>query len=70
MGNFDEFDLDLQSIDNSGGSSESRSLIPTYNCTTATINSIAYCTKSGGWNTCMCSSCCGGWTAPKSCKCK
>lgn len=60
MSKFDEFDLDLQSVK----SQDTQQLAVTNNCTTATINSLAYCTKNGQWNTCLCSTCCTGYTVP------
>lgn len=60
MSKFDEFDLDLQSVK----SQDAQTLAVTNNCTTATINSLAYCTKNGQWNTCLCSTCCTGYTVP------
>ncbi|PFJ36907.1 MULTISPECIES: hypothetical protein [Bacillus] len=60
MSKFDEFDLDLQSVK----SQDTQTLAVTNNCTTATINSLAYCTKNGQWNTCLCSTCCTGYTVP------
>lgn len=67
MSKFDEFDLDLQAIksSNSSGGSTGGGQV-TNNCTTATINSIAYCTQSGdGFMTCLCSTCCTGYTYGK-----
>lgn len=62
MSKFDEFDLDLQAI-KSGNSAGT--LAVTENCTTATINSLAYCTKNGEFMTCFCSTCCTGYTYGK-----
>lgn len=65
MSKFDEFDLDLQAVKSNntpGILAYSDQCTVTYNCTTAIINSIAYCTQNGQYNTCLCSTCCTGYT--------
>lgn len=70
MSSFDEFDLDLQAIKATPeGEVDAKSVTGavTCNCTTATIDSIAHCTRNGQWYSCMCSTCCGGHTSPQGC---
>lgn len=62
MSKFDEFDLDLQSVKARGKGSGGGKGGGVTSHTVEISDSIAYCTKNGQWNSCLCSTCCTGHT--------
>ena len=68
MPNLDEFDLDLQQMEEDTASKEGGVSITSDGfCDTDVITSIVHCTRNGQWYSCLCSTCCTSHTAPGSC---
>lgn len=67
MSNFSDFDLDLRANDDDSVEPSGISLTADGFCDTDVITSLVNCTRNTQYQTCLCSTCCGGYTVPVGC---